>query len=288
MPQFRIVTDGSCDLPAEWCKAHQIAVIPLYYSIASAVPEKFPGDRALSGTEFCEILRQGTSVRTSAPSIEDCKELLRPLLIGGNDILYTGLSAKLSGMFNVMRLAAMELGEEYPDRHIITVDSRAGSLGVGMIVRQLAALREQGEGFDETCAACEELRDRTSCRFTVSDLMYLKRGGRISGGAAVVGTVLRIMPLLHTNAEGAIEPYAKVRGRKIALRTLADELGEEAAPDTTVYIGHCDAPEDAAFVREILKRKYAVRDVQIGEIGPVLSAHAGPDAIAGFCLRKPE
>ena len=132
----------------------------------------------------------------------------------------------------------------------------------------------------------ESLIGRISHRFIVGNLMFLKRGGRISGSAAVVGTVLQIMPMLHVNAEGAIEPYSKIRGRKTALRTLADELGGEAAPGTAVYLGHCDAPEDAAFVREILRRKFGIKEVLTGEIGPVLGAHAGPDTVAGFCLVK--
>lgn len=286
MRQFRIVTDGSCDLPEAWCKEHHIAVLPLYFSIAGAAPEAFPGGRVIHFNDFYDMLRAGTVVHTSAPSIEDCKDILRPILAGGLDLLYAGLSSKLSGMFNVMRLAAMELEEEFPERKIAVMDSRGGSLGVGLILHMLADAQEQGQDFETVCTLCESLCGNVSHRFIVGNLMFLKRGGRISGGAAMVGTVLQIMPMLHTNSEGGIEPYSKVRGRKNALRTLADELGEEARPETTVYLGHCDAPEDAAFVRDILRRKFGVREVVIGEIGPVLGAHAGPDTVAGFCVTK--
>ena len=286
MRQFRIVTDGSCDLPADWCRAHHVAVLPLYFSIAGAVPEAFPGGRELKLADFYAMLRQGTSVQTSAPSIEDCKDMLRPMLAGGYDILYTGLSAKLSGMFNVMRLAGMELEEEYPDRKVVAVNSKGGSLGAGLLVRELTAARENGKSFEDVCALCESLAGRIRHRFIVGNLMFLKRGGRISGSAAVVGTMLQIMPLLHTDDEGVIELYGKVRGRKNALRTLADQLGEEAEPGTAVYLGHCDAPEDAAFVRDILRRKFGIKEVLTGEIGPVLGAHAGPETVAGFCLAK--
>ena len=286
MRQFRIVTDGSCDLPAAWCKEHQVAVLPLYYSIAGAVPEACPGGRNMRAADFYGMLRQGTVVQTSAPSIEDCKDILRPFLVGGNDILYTGLSSKLSGMFNVMRLAAMELEEEFPESRIAVLDSKGGSLGLGLLLRELAAEREKGQDFESVCALCESLCKRLSYRFIVGNLMFLKRGGRISGGAAVVGSVLQIMPMLRITADGEIEPYSKVRGRKNALRTLADEIGNEAEPGTAVYLGHCDAQEDAVFVRDILRRKFAVKDVQIMEIGPVLGAHAGPDTVVGFCITK--
>jgi DegV family protein with EDD domain len=286
MRQFRIVTDGSCDLPAEWCKEHHIAVLPLYFSIAGAIPEPYPGSGEMKIEDFYAMLRQGTAVQTSAPSIEDCKDILRPILAGGFDILYTGLSSKLSGMFNVMRLASMELQEEFPERRVVVLDSKGGSLGLGILLHALAAAQEKQQELEKVIALGESLIGRISHRFIVGNLMFLKRGGRISGSAAVVGTVLQIMPMLHVNAEGAIEPYSKIRGRKTALRTLADELGGEAAPGTAVYLGHCDAPEDAAFVREILRRKFGIKEVLTGEIGPVLGAHAGPDTVAGFCLVK--
>ena len=286
MRQFRIVTDGSCDLPAEWCKEHHIAVLPLYFSIAGAIPEPYPGSGEMKIEDFYAMLRQGTAVQTSAPSIEDCKDILRPILAGGFDILYTGLSSKLSGMFNVMRLASMELQEEFPERRVVVLDSKGGSLGLGILLHALAAAQEKQQELEEVIALGESLIGRISHRFIVGNLMFLKRGGRISGSAAIVGTVLQIMPMLHVNAEGAIEPYSKIRGRKTALRTLADELGGEAAPGTAVYLGHCDAPEDAAFVREILRRKFGIKEVLTGEIGPVLGAHAGPDTVAGFCLVK--
>lgn len=286
MRQFRIVTDGSCDLPAEWCKEHHIAVLPLYFSIAGAIPEPYPGSGEMKIEDFYAMLRQGTAVQTSAPSIEDCKDILRPILAGGFDILYTGLSSKLSGMFNVMRLASMELQEEFPERRVVVLDSKGGSLGLGILLHALAAAQEKQQELEEVIALGESLIGRISHRFIVGNLMFLKRGGRISGSAAVVGTVLQIMPMLHVNAEGAIEPYSKIRGRKTALRTLADELGGESAPGTAVYLGHCDAPEDAAFVREILRRKFGIKEVLTGEIGPVLGAHAGPDTVAGFCLVK--
>ena len=287
MQQFRIVTDGSCDLPAEWCKEHHIAVIPLYFSLASAAPRPFPG--SISGLgDFYTLLRSGTTVHTSAPSIEDCKDILRPLLTGGYDLLYTGLSSQLSGMFNVMRLAAGELEAEFPGKHVRVLDSFNGSHGLGILLRELTAARESGKDLETVLELGEQLRCRISSRFIVGDLMFLKRGGRISGSAAVFGTMLQIMPMLHATADGRIESYSKVRGRKTALRTLADEIGSEAASGTAVWIGHCNAAEDAAFVRDILRRKYGIREVGILEIGPVLGAHAGPDTVAGFCIRQDE
>ncbi len=283
MTSFRIVTDGACDLMQDWCREHQITVIPLYYSLSSAQPVAFTARGNDDFSDFYAMLRKGAPVHTSAPSIEDCKEQLRPILAEGADVLYTGLSGALSGMFNVMRLAAMELAEEFPEREVRVVDSRCGSHALGALIRALADVRETGGDLATAAKTLEVCRSHIACRFTVSDLMYLKRGGRISGSAAMVGTVLQIMPMLRLTDDGRIEPYGKVRGRKLALRTLADAIGEAVAPVTSVTIGHCDAAEDAAFVRDILRRKYALSTVRIEPIGPILGAHAGPGAIAAFC-----
>lgn len=284
MSEFRIVTDGACDLPPDWCAAHHITVLPMYYSLASAMPEAFPGKGNFLTEEFYRLLQEGTLVRTSAPSIEDCKALMRPILAEGKDILYTGLSSQLSGTFNVVRLSVMELKEEFPERRMLVIDSKCASLGLGMLVQMLA---EQCEvGLEEAGIYCTQMRSRIRHLFTVGDLMYLKRGGRISSGAAVVGTMLQIMPLLHITPEGTLESYGKVRGRKTVLRTLADQTGEAMQPDTSIIVAHCNAEEDAQFIRECLRRKFGIRKVTISQIGPVIGAHAGPGAVGVFSIMK--
>ncbi len=286
MRAYHIVTDGACDLPQAWCKEHHITVLPLYYSIASAAPAPYTGTGSFQAKPYYDMLRAGAPVHTAAPSLEDCKAALRPILAGGEDIVYAGFSSQLSGMFNVMRIAAQELGEEFPERRIAALDTHAGSLGLGLLVEQLADAREHGLPMEVCYDRLNALRPRVRHFFTVSDLMHLKRGGRISGSTAVVGTVLQIMPLMHVDPTGALAAVGKVRGRRNALRSLADMAGEAADPTMRVYVGHCDAEEDAAFVREILRRKYAVRDVRLADIGPVIGGHGGPNTVAVFCIAK--
>ena len=282
MKKYRIFTDGACDLSPAWCQAHNVMVLPMYYSLASAIPEAFPGNGMFGSKQFYDILRKGTIARTAAPGIEDCKTLMRPVLSDGTDILYIGLSSGLSGTYNVVRLAALELREEFPDRQIVVPDSGCGSLGEGLLVELVNAEREKGMPFAELCSYAGVLRKRIRHEFTVNDLMYLKRGGRISGGTAFAGTMLQIMPLMHLGAEGKLESVGKVRGRKAALRALAERTAEGLAADMPIYVGHCDAEEDARHVREMLRRYCA--NVTVREIGPVIGAHGGPGTVAVFSV----
>ncbi|MBQ8080174.1 MAG: DegV family protein [Oscillospiraceae bacterium] len=281
MREYRILTDGSCDLAQAWLAEHRVTVLPLYYSLGGS-PLPYPGGASFRLGEFYSVLRGGAVVTTSAPSIEDCKSLMRPLLEAGYDLLYTGLAAHLSGMFNVVRLAAMDLKEEFPGCRIAVLDSNAASLGLGLLIEALVTARESGQDFEAACEICRTMRLHLRHYFTVSDLMHLKRGGRISGSAAVVGSMLQIMPMLYLSAEGQIEVTGKQRGRKNALRALAECVAEAAGAGAKVCIAHADAAEDAAFVRDILRRRYPGCEVVVGEIGPVLGAHCGPGGVAAF------
>ena len=284
MSEYRIFTDGACDLREDYCRTHRIGVIPLYYSLASAVPVAYATGERFSSKSYYDMLRAGTPVHTSAPSIEDCKDVMRPVLEAGMDILYIGFSSQLSGAYNTVRLAALELADAYPQRTVTVVDSQAGSLGLGLMVMELVKCREEGMSLAKAQAMALELRRQVRHYFTVNDLMYLRRGGRISGSTAVMGTVLQIMPLMQLGETGALEVCGKIRGRRTALREIADRAGAAARPGTTVAVGHCDAPEDAAFVKDILRRKYGVHKVLVGDIDPIVGGHGGPGAVAAFCI----
>jgi DegV family protein with EDD domain len=286
MSEFIIFTDGACDLPASYCEEHGVKVVPLYYSLASAVPEKFPGERDFDAKGYYGMLRNGTSIKTSASNVEDFKLLMRPVLERGRDILYVGFSAKLSGTYNAGRLAALDLQDEFPDRKILTVNSKCASLGLALFVNLLVCRKEEGGDLETVYAYAGELSGKIRQWFTVPDLMFLKRGGRIGGATAVIGTMLQIMPLITTDEEGALAMSGKVRGKRAALMKLAELAGEQYATGTTVAISHADAEEDARFVRDILRRKYGIRDVMLQGIGASLGAHCGPGAVAVFYLAK--
>lgn len=287
MSEFVIITDGPCDLPASYCEEHRLTVVPLYVSIASAAPVCFPAE-TFDTKVFYDSLREHTPVKTAAPSIDDYKKYMLPHLQAGKDILYAGFSAKLSAAFNVARLAAEDLMEAYPERKIMCLNTKCASLGQGLLVTLLVDKRENGSSLEETYAYGEQMVPRIRHWFTVDDLMHLKRGGRISSSTAIIGTMLQIKPILRVNDEGGLESYSKVRGRRTALKELADYIGENMVPDTLTAISHGDSEEDALFVRDILRRKYGVKKTMLNLIDPIVGAHSGPGTIAVFYVDKNE
>lgn len=288
MSEFVIFTDGPCDLPESYCKEHRITVIPLYVSLAGAAPLEFPGKSGFDTKAFYDALREAAPVKTSAPNIENFKNAMLPSLQDGKDILYVGFSSKLSATYNVGRLAAEDLMEQFPGRKILCIDSKCASLGQGLLVDLLVQKRESGCSLEDTYAYGMQMYSRIRHWFTVADLMHLKRGGRISSGTAIVGTMLQIKPILRVNEEGGLESYSKVRGRRTALKQLADYVGENMVPDTTTAISHGDAPEDAQFVKDILRRKYGVKKIIVNLVDPIVGAHSGPGTLAVFYVDKNE
>ncbi len=287
MREFVIFTDGPCDLPKSYCEEHSVTVIPLYVSLDNAEPVPFPAD-SFDTKAFYDALREGKGVKTSAPSIEDCKNAMRPALQAGKDILYVGFSSKLSATYNTGRLAAADLKEEFPQREVLCLDSKCASLGQGVLVDLLVQKRESGVGLEESFAYGEQMVSRVRHWFTVDDLMHLKRGGRISGTTAILGTMLQIKPILRVNEEGGLEPFSKIRGRRAALKQLADYVGENMVPDTMTAISHGDCEEDMQFVRDILRRKYGVKKIMVNLVDPVVGAHSGPGTLAVFYVDKNE
>ncbi len=287
MREFVIMTDGPCDLPRSYCEEHGVTVIPLYVSLAGAAPVPFPAE-SFDTKAFYDALREAKPVKTSAPNIEDCRKAMLPYLQAGKDILHVGFSSKLSAAYNTARLAAEELKEEFPGREILCLDSKCASLGQGLLVDLLVQKRENGCGLEETYAYGEEMLPRIRHWFTVDDLMHLKRGGRISSTTAVLGTMLQIKPILRVNEEGGLEQHSKVRGRRAALKQLADYVGENMVPGTMTAISHGDCEEDAQFVRDILRRKYGVKQIMMNLVDPIVGAHSGPGTLAVFYVEKTE
>lgn len=285
MSDFALFTDGACDLPVQYCKEEHITVVPLYYTLSSATTYCYPEqDSEFDAKEFYQMLRSGIQSKTAAPSIEDFISYMRPVLEQGKDVLYLAFSAKLSGTFNVARLAADELSEEFPDRKILILNTRCVSLGQGLLVMQVAEKIKTGCTLEEAFLFAENLSLRIQHLCVMDDLMFLKRGGRISSSTAFVGSVLQIKPMLRTNTEGELEVFSKSRGRKNAVKQLADIVGKNTLPNTTVCISHADSMEDAVFIRDILRRVYNIRSIIIQDIGPVLGSHSGPATVAAFSI----
>ena len=203
-------------------------------------------------------------------------------------MLVLAFSSGLSTTYNSFKIAGDELAAQFPDRKVFVVDTLSASLGQGMLIAQAAQLRLDGKTIEEVRDWTEQNKLRQCHWFTVNDLFFLKKGGRVSAATALVGTMLQIKPVMHVDNEGHLINVSKARGRKASLLALADKVGElaEDPASQTMYISNSDCLEDAQFVADEVKRRYGVKEVVINSIGPVIGAHTGPGCVALFFMGK--
>lgn len=284
---FVIMTDTSCNLPAQYLRSQEVSAVPFSYYIndveyPGAAPDEFDGHA------MYDMLRGNTVVKTSLINVQRYTEHFEPVLAAGQDLLYIGMSSGISSSMQVARVAAHELCEKYPDRKLVVFDTLAASLGEGFFVRLAVKLRAAGKSLAETAAELLKKRPHLCQFFTVDDLMFLRRGGRISNITAVLGTMLGIKPLLKGNEEGKIIVYDKVRGRKKALRALAAELENRWISDPDQYVGlaHGDCEEEAQFVADLIHEKHPEQEIQLVCYEPVTGSHVGPGTVALFFVGK--
>ena len=288
MNDYVILTDSTTDLTPELIESLGIKILPLSFNIDGREYHDFPDGRGLSAPDFYNMLRAGKMASTAQINLSHFLEIFESYLSQGRDVLYIAFSSALSGTCNSAMLAAQELAEKYPDRKILAVDSLSASMGEGLLVYYAAMEKEKGrsitEVYDWVCANRLHL-----CHwFTVDDLNHLKRGGRVSATAALVGTVLGIKPILHVDDQGRLIPMGKTRGRRQSLIQLVDKMADtvEHPEDQMVFISHGDCLEDARFVESEVRRRLPVRDTRINFVGPVIGAHSGPGTIALFFLGR--
>ena len=282
MNEYIIMTDTGCDLPAEMIESLGLRVIRLELNIEG----EENSTKNVEVKDFYGLLRAGKKATTSAVGIDRFMSAMEPILKEGKDILYLGFSSGLSGTYNAGFVAASEIAEKYPDRKIYTVDTLAASMGQGLLVYLAANKKADGASIEDVRDFVENNKLNMCHWFTVDDLMFLKRGGRINAATAVMGTMLSIKPVLHVDNDGKLISISKARGRKAAIDALCAKLGETGTDLTeqTVFISHGDCIDDATYLANKIKEKYSVKDVIIGFIGPVIGAHAGPGTLAVFYL----
>ena len=284
MRDFAIYTDSACDIPEETLREWGVAYSYLTYTFEGDTREY--GNYELSYPDFYERVRRGGVARTSAVNAGTFAQGFEAILRRGQDILYIGFSTGLSGTCNAAEVAAEELRKKYSESDIRCVDTRAASAGFGLLVYMAVEAKKRGATLDE----CERLlldnRFRLCHWFTVEDLVYLKRGGRISAATAFVGNMLSFKPVLHMDDPGHLINMFKVRGRKASIEALADKYGELALDKSggTVFISHGDCESDAKKLAEILHERYGVSVAKIVYVGPVIGAHSGPGTLALFFL----
>ncbi len=286
MSNYVIFTDSACDIKQETLNEWGVKYCALSFTFSGE--ERQYSNYDLTAKEFYQRMRDGASAKTSAANTEGFIDLFEPELKNGNDVLYLGFSSGLSGTYNCARMAGEELSEKYPERKIITIDTLSASAGFGLMLYLTVRKKEEGATLEEAAAYAESLKAHLCHWFTVDDLVYLKRGGRISPTVALVGSVLGIKPVLHMDDEGHLISRFKVRGRKAAIKALADKFGELAQENGRdhIFISHGDCMEDALTLKKILGETYAVDVEIITDVGPVIGAHSGPGTLALFFIGK--
>ncbi len=286
MRDFIIFTDTGCDLSPSLLTQAGVSYESLTFRFDGEQQEYKNGE--MEAKAFYDKMRKGGVAKTAAINKETFAIAFRNILDAGKDILYIGFSSGLSTTYNSARLAALELKEEYPDAKILVVDTLAASAGQGLLVDLVTEKKRAGADIDACAAYLEEIRLNMCHWFTVDDLVYLKRGGRVSATAAFFGNALGIKPVMHVDNEGHLVPVLKVRGRRTAIGTMADKLGESALDleNGKVYISHGDCLADAEYLASILDEKYGVHVDLITDVGAVIGAHSGPGTLALFFLGK--
>ena len=283
MRDYAITTDSSCDFDQALADSLGVTVVPLSVQIGPRRFRNAPGE-AMDSHSFYQLLSQGELAQTSAPNVEEFKAVWRPILQSGRDLLYLGFSSGLSGTYHNAAIAAEDLREEFPEARIITVDTLCASLGQGLLVWYAAQERKKGRTIEEVRDWAEANKLSLCHQFTVDDLHFLKRGGRISATTAVVGSMLQIKPVLHVDDEGHLVPMASAKGRKKSIEALVSHMEESAvAPEQQrVYISHGDCLADAQLLAQMVRDRLHVSSVTIGDVGPVIGAHSGAGTLALF------
>ena len=284
MSEYIIFTDSACDIKPEILKEWGVPFLPLTFRFSDFDKEHTDGE--LEPVEFYARMRGGAVAKTAAVNSERFTEAFEKILSEGKDILYIGFSSGLSTTYNSGRLAAEQLRDKYPDRKIIAVDSLSASAGFGLLVYLTVGKKNEGASIEEAAAFVEETRFHLCHWFTVDDLVYLKRGGRISPTAAFVGNALGIKPVLHMDDEGHLINMSKVRGRRSSVLALADKYGELALDKKggTVFICHGDCDSDVETLKSVLSERYGAEVKIVTYTGSVIGAHSGPGTLALFFI----
>lgn len=281
---IKIITDSAADLPKEIIEQYDIDVIPLYVYHED---EEFLDGQTLHPDELYSGMKEGKIYKTGQVPPETFKKVFTEYAQKNQACIYVGFSSALSGTYQASMIAKEDVLEIYPDFDIEVIDTKCASLGFGLVVYKAAQLAKQGKSKKEIVEAVRLYSKHMEHVFTVDDLEYLYRGGRISRTSAVLGGILHIKPIINVE-DGKLVPIEKTRGRKKAIRRLIELVGERGKnlEKQILAISHGDIPDEAQEVKEMLMEKYKCKDVIINTIGCVIGAHVGPGTLALFFLNE--
>lgn len=283
MAEYVIFTDSSCDLPNDKIAEYGLKVASLELNIEGKGTVL---NHEIDPKEAYALLREKHAIKTAAANMDKFTELFEKELVEGKDVLYLGFSSGLSATFMAGKNAAEELSEKYPERKVIAIDTLCASLGQGLLVTLACRKKDEGATIEEVAEYVEQTKLHLCHWFTVDDLFFLKRGGRISAATAIVGTMLSFKPVLHVDNEGHLINVTKVRGRRAAIAALAEKMKETAIDlaSQTVYICHGDCYDDAKILADMITAEFGITDILIDFTGPVIGAHSGPGTLALFYI----
>lgn len=282
MSSYVIFADSACDMSSEILQKWGIRVASLTFRFDGEDREY--GNNDLPAVEFYDKMRRGGIAKTAAVNVNDFKTMFESALQEGKDVLYLGFSSGISTTYNSGRLATEELKANYPERTIIAVDTLAASAGFGLLLYLAVQKRDAGASIEEVAQYITEIRSKLCHWFTVDDLVYLKRGGRVSPTSAFIGGVLGIKPVMHVDDDGKLIPVSKVRGRRAALQAMADQYGKlvDKTVQAPIYISHGDCMSDVETLKKLLKEQHGADVEVVSDVGPVIGAHSGPGTLALF------
>ena len=286
MRDYVILTDSCCDFSARMAEELELTVLPLSFTMEGREYFNYPDNRDIAPAEFYSKIRSGALGTTSAINVAAFQTAMEPLVEAGRDILCISFSSNLSTTYQSACIAAQEVQAAHPGCKILVVDSRAASLGQGLLVYLAVQEKRKGRSLEELHSYVEEMRDHICHWFTVDDLNHLKRGGRVSAAAALFGTMLQMKPILHVDGEGRLIPVDKVRGRKASISALLEKMDELVEDPSVVFISHGDCGEEAAALGDAIRRKYPVERLEINYVGPVIGNHTGCGVLALFFVGK--
>ena len=275
---FEILTDSSCNLPEETIDQLGLHIVSLSYVMEDVEKFSYVKGQKFDHKAFYDALKNKIMAKTSQVTPEQAREVCRPILEAGKDLLYVGFSSGLSGTYNAVRLALDEFKEEFADRKIYYADTLAASAGQMHLVLEACRMRDEGRTIEETHTWLEENKMKLCHFFTVDDLWHLQRGGRLSTGKALVGTLLSVKPILIINNEGKLVPVGKAKGRKKSLDHLLAKMEEKIDPTACnkVYIIHSDALNDAEYLSQQILSKHKGFETHYVYLEPVIGTHTGP------------
>lgn len=284
---YRIFTDSSSNLPESLIEELELSVLPLRFMIDGDSHQSYLKGRKTDLKQFYTMMREGKVITTSLPNLGNAQESFTEAFEEGYDILYLGFSSGLSGTYEAMASELESVQACYPDRKAVSVDTRAASMGEGLLVYYAAKKKQQGASLDEVAQWVRDNRLHLAHWFTVDDLMYLFRGGRVSRTTAFAANLLSVKPVLHVDDEGHLTPVEKARGRKKSIKSLVDHMAETATGPVdgqTVFISHGDCLEDAEYLQKLIEERFGVTSFCINYVDPVIGAHSGLGTLALFFL----